>query len=88
MMSKRCPKFGIYNASKKRNFLKVELWEFTGQSQAPFSLKEMFQVQALYGFIIASHNLFKSSKGLTLPTVSLVYCYCPIDQLARLHHAP
>ena len=47
--------------------------EFKGQSQTPQSLKE-FQVQALYGIIIASHAQIcvKSSKGLTLPTVSLV----------------
>ena len=63
-----CPKYGLRADSKIT-------WTPEGQTQVHLSLKEVSNIQPLYGIIIASqaHNLCKSSQGLTLSTVSLVY---------------
>ena len=66
----RCPKFKNYDVStstKQKRGIK-------SQSQRNF-LELGIVSQTKAGIIIASqaHNLCKSSKGLTLPTVSLVY---------------
>ena len=50
---------------------------YIGQTQVPLRLKEVSNIQPLYGIIIASwaHNLSKSSQGLTLSTENLVACF-------------
>ena len=70
----------IFFCNQHSNEVSVCLWEFKGQSQETLSLKEVSQVQALYGIIIASwaHALCKSSHGFTLSTVSLVPIYFQI----------
>ena len=56
------------------------LWEYEGQTQIPLKSKAVVEspFQALYGIIALSHhawahNLCKSSQGLTISTVSIVW---------------
>ena len=76
-----CPKFrnkskdlgkctrGVQVESKQSTFV-CGSWKV--RHKYHLSLAEVSNIHALYGIIIASHNLCKSSQGLTLSTISLV----------------